>query len=187
MRGPPYVIDFVNTASAWSGFIGSCPNQWDRLGAVTPPCDTTFCTDYGPLGLFGLSQVQASLNAVICTTLLTMYKKIWFEAAGLHTTFSHPSFALLAFFFTNSTMIPSFALLGGITLFSSAVAAVTHQVNVSNNTAALIFDPSYIVRKPTIVFDRCADIPPSSDCRGGGHCRVYLPSQEPQCDSVKLC
>ena len=26
-------------------------------------------------------------------------------------------------------------------------APVTHQINVSNNTAGLIFDPSYIVRK----------------------------------------
>ena len=76
-------------------------------------------------------------------------------------------------------MIPSFVLLGGITLFSSAAAAVTYQVNVSNNTAGLIFDPSYIVRQPTILFDRCADISPLSDCRRGGHRRVYLPPEEP--------
>jgi hypothetical protein len=40
-------------------------------------------------------------------------------------------------------MFPSFALLSGITLFSSAVAAVTHEINVGNG---LKFDPSYIVR-----------------------------------------
>ena len=30
---------------------------------------------------------------------------------------------------------------------------VTHLINVSNNTAGLIFDPPYIVRQPIIMFD----------------------------------
>jgi hypothetical protein len=77
-------------------------------------------------------------------------------------------------------MIPTFALLGGITLFSSAAAAVTHhQINVSNNTAGLIFDPSYIVSQLVIIIDRCADSSSLSDCRGGRHRRVHLPPQEP--------
>jgi hypothetical protein len=47
-------------------------------------------------------------------------------------------------------MFPSYALLGGIALFSSGAAAVTHQINVSNDTAGLIFDPSNIVRQPNL-------------------------------------
>ena len=43
----------------------------------------------------------------------------------------------------------SLALLGGMALFSSAAPApaapVTHYVNVSNDTAGLLFDPPYIV------------------------------------------
>ena len=77
-------------------------------------------------------------------------------------------------------MIAPYALLGGITLFSSVAAAVTHhQINVSNDTAGLIFDPPYIVRQPIILSDRCADSLPLSVCRCGGHCRLYLPPQEP--------
>jgi hypothetical protein len=64
---------------------------------------------------------------------------------------------------------------------------VTHQINVSNNTAGLIFDPSYIVRQPIITFDCCANSSSLSDCRGGRYRRVYLPSQEPQRDPVQLC
>jgi plastocyanin len=42
-------------------------------------------------------------------------------------------------------MFPTFALLSGIALFCSGVAAVTtHQINVSNDTAGLLFDPEYI-------------------------------------------
>ncbi len=48
-------------------------------------------------------------------------------------------------------IFPSLAVLSGIALFSSAAAwptPVTHRVNVSNDTAGLIFDPPYIVRQP---------------------------------------
>ena len=40
-------------------------------------------------------------------------------------------------------MFPSFALLSGIVLFSSAVAAVTIEVNVGDG---FVFEPPYIVR-----------------------------------------
>ncbi len=51
----------------------------------------------------------------------------------------------------------SLALLSGMVLFSSAApwhrdyspTEVTHIVNVSNDTAGLVFDPSYIVSKQT--------------------------------------
>ena len=100
--------------------------------------------------------------------------------AGLHNfRFSLP-WVYRPFFLRTATMFPPFALLGGITLFSSAAAAVTHhQINVSNNTAGLIFDPPYIVRQPIIISDRCADSLPLSVCRGGRHCRLHLPPQEP--------
>ncbi|KAI0002044.1 hypothetical protein BJV77DRAFT_32081 [Russula vinacea] len=42
-------------------------------------------------------------------------------------------------------MFPTFALLSGIALFASGAAAVTtYQISVSNDSAALLFDPSYI-------------------------------------------
>ena len=69
---------------------------------------------------------------------------------------------------------------------SSWTPPVTHQVNVSNNTAGLIFDPPYIVRQPIILFDSFADNSSLSDRRGGRYRRVHFPSQEPQCDPVKL-
>ena len=50
----------------------------------------------------------------------------------------------------------SLALLSGLVLSSSAApwyspspAPVTHYVNVSNDTAGLIYDPPYIVRQPS--------------------------------------
>ena len=70
---------------------------------------------------------------------------------------------------------------------TTTTTTVIHQINVSNDTAGLIFDPPYIVRQLIILFYCCADISSLSDCRGWGHRRVYLPSQEPQCDPVKLC
>ena len=48
----------------------------------------------------------------------------------------------------------SLALLSGMVLFTSAApwysppAPVTHYVNVSNNTAGLLYDPPYIVSQP---------------------------------------
>jgi hypothetical protein len=48
-------------------------------------------------------------------------------------------------------ILPSLALLSGMVLFSSAApwysppAPVTHYVNVSNDTAGLLYDPPYIV------------------------------------------
>jgi hypothetical protein len=47
-------------------------------------------------------------------------------------------------------MFPAFALLSGIALFCSGAAATvtTHQVNVSNDAAGLLFNPSYIVSRP---------------------------------------
>ena len=65
------------------------------------------------------------------------------------------------------------------TTTSSWADSVTHQINVSNNTAGLIFDPPYIVSQSIILFDCFADNSSLSDCCGGGHRRVYLPSQEP--------
>ena len=49
----------------------------------------------------------------------------------------------------------SLALLSGMVLFSSAApwysppAPVTHYVNVSNDTAGLLYDPPYIVSQPS--------------------------------------
>ncbi len=49
----------------------------------------------------------------------------------------------------------SLALLSGMVLFASAAPwysspdPVTHYVNVSNDTAGLLFDPSYIVSQPS--------------------------------------
>ena len=88
-------------------------------------------------------------------------------------------------------MFPTFALLSGIALFASGAAAVTtYQISVSNDSAALLFDPSYIVRQPIFLYtDRCADglsLSLFSDCRSGRYRRVYLPSQEPLCDPIKL-
>jgi hypothetical protein len=45
-------------------------------------------------------------------------------------------------------IVPSFALLSGIVLFSSAVAAVTHNINVGDN---LKFNPPYIVRCKSVI------------------------------------
>jgi len=57
-------------------------------------------------------------------------------------------------------IFPSFALLSGMVLFTSAAPSgwyspstsdsgrVTHYVNVSNDTAGLIYEPPYIVRQP---------------------------------------
>ena len=88
-------------------------------------------------------------------------------------------------------MFPTFAMLSGIALFASGAAAVTtYQINVSNDSAALIFDPPYIVRQPIFLYaDRCADglSLPFSECLRGRYRQVYLPSQEPLCDPVKLC
>ena len=45
-------------------------------------------------------------------------------------------------------MFPTFAMLSGIALFASGAAAYnTHKINVSNDSAALLFDPPYIVRQ----------------------------------------
>ena len=56
-------------------------------------------------------------------------------------------------------MFPTFAMLSGIALFASGAAAYnTHEINVSNDYAALLFDPPYIVRQPISLYaDRCAD------------------------------
>jgi hypothetical protein len=63
----------------------------------------------------------------------------------------------------------SLALLSGMVLFSNAAPtpwysppapAVTHWVNVSNDTAGLLYDPPYIVSQPTkqsLCIDLCAD------------------------------
>jgi len=58
------------------------------------------------------------------------------------------------------------ALLSGMVLFTSAApwysppAPVTHYVNVSNDTAGLLYDPPYIVSQPnqSLYIDFCADI-----------------------------
>jgi hypothetical protein len=66
--------------------------------------------------------------------------------ADLHRSHT-PCLVSIAYYLSrNTTMFPSFVLLSGIALFSSAVAAVTHDINVGNG---LKFDPPYIV-KPQI-------------------------------------
>ena len=62
-------------------------------------------------------------------------------------------------------MFLAFALLSGIALFASARPSgvsgrgvTTHKINVSNDSAALLFDPPYIVRQPISLYaGRCAD------------------------------
>lgn len=44
-------------------------------------------------------------------------------------------------------MFTSHALLGGIALYASVASAATWQINVSNATAGLIFNPNNIVRQ----------------------------------------
>jgi hypothetical protein len=59
--------------------------------------------------------------------------------------------SLLIYFSRNIMILPSLALLSGMVLFTSAApwysppAPVTHYVNVSNDTAGLLYDPPYIV------------------------------------------
>src|ERR1700679_4255058 len=63
-------------------------------------------------------------------------------------------------------ILPSLALLSGMVLFSSAApshsppAPITHYVNVSNDTAGLIYDPPHIVSQPSSqsYIDLCADM-----------------------------
>jgi O-glycosyl hydrolase len=79
-------------------------------------------------------------------------------------------------------ILPSLALLSGMVLFSSAApwsppASVTHYVNVSNDTAGLLYDPPYIVSQPrrqyisTFVLIRL-----SSECGPWRHCLVQVSS-----------
>jgi len=93
---------------------------------------------------------------------------------------------LLAYLSPN-TMMFSLALLSGITLFSSAAGAVTHQIAVGNDSGGHLFQPSYIVRQPVIHYIFTVALTVSlSDCRDGRHCRVYFHSEELLCDSVQL-
>ncbi|KAN0108989.1 hypothetical protein V8E52_009772 [Russula decolorans] len=63
-------------------------------------------------------------------------------------------FSLLVYFSRNTMILPSLALLSGMVLFTSAApwysppAPVTHYVNVSNDTAGLLYDPPYISATP---------------------------------------
>jgi hypothetical protein len=82
------------------------------------------------------------------------------------TTLILLAFSLLVYFSRNTMIFASLALLSGMVLFSSAApwhspsAPITHYVNVSNDTAGLLYDPSYIVSQPqSIYIDRCADTP----------------------------
>jgi hypothetical protein len=85
------------------------------------------------------------------------------------------------------------ALLSGMVLFTSAApwysppAPVTHYVNVSNDTAGLLYDPPYIVSQPQSLYiaNRCADTS-LSERRDWRHRLVQVPSQEPHCDPVQL-
>ena len=76
--------------------------------------------------------------------------------ASPHKSHSPCLLSLLVYSVLRNTMIfTSLALLSGMVLFSSAApwysppAPVTHCVNVSNDTAGLIFDPPYIVSQPS--------------------------------------
>jgi hypothetical protein len=86
-------------------------------------------------------------------------------------------------------MFTSHALLSGIALYVSAASAATWQINVSNATAGLVFNPNNIVRQPNQPFslNRRTDSLPLSDCRRGRHSRVYIQPQEPLRDPVQLC
>jgi hypothetical protein len=86
----------------------------------------------------------------------------------------------------------SLALLSGMVLFSSAApwysppAPVTHHVNVSNDTAGLLYDPPYIVSQSRSHISTVVLIRLSSDRRAWRHRLVQVPSQEPHCDPVQL-
>jgi hypothetical protein len=69
-------------------------------------------------------------------------------------------------FLRNTMIFASLALLSGMVLFTSAApwysppAPVTHWVNVSNDTAGLLYDPPYIVSQSSSHYiERCADTP----------------------------
>src|SRR5258708_8544715 len=64
-----------------------------------------------------------------------------------------PTLYLLVYLSRNAIMFPSFALLSGIALFSSAAAAATLEIQVGGG---LKFDPSFIVRLPTSHYVRCS-------------------------------
>ena len=85
------------------------------------------------------------------------------------------------------------ALLSGMVLFSSATPGyypttpVTHCVNVSNDTAGLIYDPPYIVSQPdghyisiVVLIHSC------SERQAWRHCLVQVLSQEPHGDAIQL-
>jgi hypothetical protein len=88
----------------------------------------------------------------------------------------------------------SLALLSGMVLFTSAAPwysppePVIHWVNVSNDTAGLLYDPPYIVSQPsshyvsTVVLTHAS----LSDRRDWRRRLVQVSSQEPHCDPVQL-
>ena len=89
-------------------------------------------------------------------------------------------------------ILPSLALLSGMVLFTSAApwysppAPVTHYVNVSNDTAGLLYDPPYIVSQPSHFISTFVLIRLSSERRAWRHRLVQVPSQEPHGDPVQL-
>ena len=117
-------------------------------------------------------------------------------------SYSFSSLYYQSIIFTRNIMIfASLALLSGMVLFSNAApgnstptsgnppsAMVTHLVNVSNDTAGLLYDPPYIVSQPnshsipTLVLI-CFNV---LDCSAWRHHFVQVPSQEPHCNPVQL-
>ena len=120
---------------------------------------------HGCLGHLGSSESQMS-NAVIVHGHYTINYKISLSRCLLViTTLILLAFSLLVHFSRITMILPSLALLSGMVLFSSAApwsqpAPVTHYVNVSNDTAGLLYDPSYIVSQPkkSLYNDLCADM-----------------------------
>ena len=109
-------------------------------------------------------------------------------------------FSLLVYFSRNIMIFASLALLSGMILSASAApwysppapvtqyAPITHYVNVSNDTAGLLYDPPYVVSQPSsqLYIDSCAHMFFSSDRRDWRHHRVQVPYQEPHGDPVQL-
>src|SRR6267154_652112 len=106
-------------------------------------------------------------------------------------TFSSPSF-YYSIFLRNTMILPSLALLSGMVLFTSAApwysppASVTHYVNVSNDTAGLLYDPPYIVSQSSSHYISTFVLISCSERCAWRHRLVKVPSQEPHRDPVQL-
>ena len=111
---------------------------------------------HGYLGIVSCSSLSntAIIQNLTCPTwYLLTYKMSCLGACCSFTSLIPFVFSLAAYFSRTIMIFASLALLSGMVLLSSAApwysppAPVTHYVNVSNDTAGLLYDPPYIVSK----------------------------------------